>query len=196
MNPNEYKIWTTRALLVWVPVCLLLGLTPPAVSVYLSFLGFEVPWHVHIVNSLMPLVVAYIAYRRHELHARIKDSIDRYLPNGTRVVCDVPYLTEEEYAALDRGVRRACDQLGEYPSAVKNAFLIVRAELYVHRAGKNIRVGGLTYHGGPMLIEYTSDLRILEDRARHETCHYLLNRQGVQDWSGDMHHQHYPELFN
>jgi hypothetical protein len=198
----KYEVWTTRALLIWVPVCLMLGLLPPIASLVLTASAYEIPWHVHIVNSLMPLVALYIVWRRHDMHARIRDSIDAYIGNGTRLVIDVPYMSKEEMLALEMGLVQAqlqCNAALKSPkvfTAHDRAFLIVRSEVLLHRAGKKVRVGGLTYAGGPMVIEYTTDLALLQDRARHEGCHYILNVLGRPDWTGDDHHKTYPELFS
>lgn len=201
----KYEVWTKRALLVWVPICLMLGLGPAVASLLLALRGADVPGHIHILNVLvMPLVVALIVWRRHDLHVRIRDSIDAYASAGTRLVFDVPYVSAEEIAAIDVGLARACVQV---PSAagfskgafaaldMGKAFLIVKSEVYAHRGGKRVRVGGLTYAGGPMLVEYTTDLALLTDRVRHEACHWLLNAMNRPDWTGDDHHRQYPELF-
>jgi hypothetical protein len=202
----KYEVWTKRALMVWVPICLLLGLGPPAGAVAAMVNGYDPPWHFVLTCALMPVVTLFIVWRRHDLHARIRDSIDRYLTKGTRLVIDLPYMSEAEINAIDDGLhdaRRDCWERFGTQGAVAHkisyaharAFVIVRSEVLVHRAGKKVRVGGLTYHGGPMVLEYTTDLALLRDRARHEGCHYVLNVLGIPDYSGEDHHQQYPELF-
>ena len=200
----KYEVWTKRVLLIWVPCCLLLGLVPPVASAVALINGRDLPWHFVLTCALMPLVTGFIVWRFHQRGARIRDSIAAYIGNGTRLVIDVlghPYMSKEEMLALEMGLVKAqlqCNSVLKSPkvfTAHDRAFLIVRSEVLVHRAGKKVKVGGLTYAGGPMVIEYTTDLALLQDRARHEGCHYILNSFGRPDWTGDDHHQTYPELF-
>lgn len=202
----KYEVWTKRALLAWVPICAALGLVPPISAASALLGGYDPPWPFVVTCALMPAITLGIVWRRHDLHARIRDSIDRYLATGTRLVIDVPYMSQEEIDAIEDGLASARllvdDTLCRGPKmharitgAHAKAFLIVRSEVLVHRAGKKVRVGGLTYFGGPMVLEYTTDVNLLRDRARHEGVHKVLNALGIPDYTGDDHHRAYPELF-
>jgi len=196
----KYQVWTKRALLIWVPCCLLLGLLPPVASAVALINGRDLPWHFVLACALMPLVTGFIVWRFHQRGARIRDSIDAYIGNGTRLVIDVPYMSQEEIAAVEAGLVQAQLQCAKALGSNKvftahdKAWVIVRSEVLLHTAGKKVKVGGLTYLTS-MVLEYTTDLKLLQDRARHEGCHAILNRMGRVDWTGDDHHQTYPELF-
>jgi hypothetical protein len=197
----KYEVWTKRALLIWVPCCLLLGLLPPVASAVALVNGRDLPWHFVMTCALMPLLTLVIVWRRHDMHARIRDSIDRTIAGGAWLVIDVPDMSAEEIAAVEAGLVQAqlqCSKLlgsNKPLSAHDRTFVKVQSEVLMHWGKKRAKVGGLTYPDGSMVLEYTTDLALLQDRARHEGCHAILVKTGHLDWTGDDHHQAYPELF-
>lgn len=197
----KYEVWTTRALMAWVPICLLLGVLPPVASVAAMFGGYEPPWPFVLGCALMPAVTLGIVWRRHDLHARRRDSIAETIAGGAWLVIDVPYMSREEIAAVEAGLVQAQHQCAKLFDSTKpyeahdRLFVTVKAEVINHWGKRKVKVGGLTYPSGGMALEYTSDLALLQDRARHEGCHVILNRMGRLDWTGDDHHNTYPELF-
>jgi hypothetical protein len=197
----KYEVWTKRALLVWVPFCLMLGLLPPVASVVAMVNGRDLPWHFVMTCALMPAVMLLIVWRRHDLHARRRDSIVETIAGGAWLVVDVPYMSKEEILAVEAGLVQAQHQcakrLGSTDpyKAHDRLFVHVQPEVIMHWGKRRVKVGGLTYPTGGMAIEYTTNLALLQDRARHEGCHAILNRTGRLDWTGNDHHQKYPELF-
>lgn len=195
----EYQVWTKRALTVWVPIVLMLI----GGAAYVS-LASPVSPQIHAVNALVVLITIWIVVARHRMHVRIRDSITEYLLNGTRLVVRS---TGEWNAALSLAVakglsealERCCERLpareNDMRASLATAFVVVQDEVYMDTRRGSVKVGGLTYSGGPMVLEFRPDLYQMEDLACHEAVHACLNAAGVDDSYG-AHHNVYPDLFD
>lgn len=194
----EYQVWTTRTLLLWAPpVLMLLGW-----ATYVS-LALTVSPQIHAVNALVILATIWIVVARHRMHVGIRDSITEYLLDGTRLaVRSTGGWNAALSDAVERGLREALERCCErFPSreddmreSLSTAFVVIQDEVYMDTRRRAVKVGGLTYYGGPMVLEFRADLYQMEDLACHEAVHACLNAIGVDDSYG-AHHNVYSELF-